>query len=178
VLGWHAPTALAGVDLGRYRTYAPDSRWTGAGSAADRLTCLRTSERQTGSIRATLTATRQRSLVLAVKAAVLGIVAAITGIVSAIASFLVGQAIFHPRNLQAHLTNPGAPRSVIGTGLYLVVLGLLAPRHRQPFAAALRRRASVIGHTKFTHPTPHFSRPGPDSPCSAAMPPRSRSPPR
>ncbi len=99
-----------------------------------------TSEYQTGSIRATLAASPQRSLVLAVKAAVFGAVAAITGIVSAIGSFLVGQAILTPKNLQAHLADPGALRSVIGTGLYLAALGLLA----LGIGTLIRRTAGAI----------------------------------
>jgi ABC-2 type transport system permease protein len=85
-----------------------------------------TSEYATGSIRATFAATPQRRAVLAAKAVVVGTSTALVGIVSAFAAFLVGQAILAPKGLQAHLGNPGVARSVLGVGLYLAVLGLLA----------------------------------------------------
>jgi hypothetical protein len=84
-----------------------------------------TSEYQTGSIRATLAATPQRPIVLAAKAAVFAAVAAVTGIVASIASFLVGQAILSDKDIQTHLSDPGALRSVLGGGLYLALVGLL-----------------------------------------------------
>jgi ABC-2 type transport system permease protein len=85
-----------------------------------------TSEYATGSIRSTLAAAPQRGTVLAAKAAVFGAVAAVTGIASSFAAFFAGQAILSGKGIQAHIGDPGALRSVIGTGLYLAVLGLLA----------------------------------------------------
>lgn len=99
-----------------------------------------TSEYQTGSIRATLTAVPQRWLVLAVKAAVFGVVAAATGLVAAACSFLVGRAILGPKHLNANLSDPGALRSIVGTGLYLAVLGLVA----LGTGALIRRTAGAI----------------------------------
>jgi ABC-2 type transport system permease protein len=84
-----------------------------------------TSEYQTGSIRATLAATPQRTTVLVAKAAVFAAVAAATGIAASLGSFLVGQAILAQKHLQTQLSNPAAVRSVFGAGLYLAVLGLL-----------------------------------------------------
>jgi ABC-2 type transport system permease protein len=85
-----------------------------------------TSEYATGSIRATLAATPQRRAVLAAKAVVVGGLTTLIGIASSVAAFLVGQAILAHKGLQAHLGDPGVIRSVIGAGLYLAVLGLLA----------------------------------------------------
>jgi ABC-2 type transport system permease protein len=85
-----------------------------------------TSEYQTGSIRATLAAVPQRRAVLAAKAIVLMASIALVGIVSAFVAFLVGQAILAHKGLQAHLGDPGVLRAVVGAGLYLAVLGLLA----------------------------------------------------
>jgi hypothetical protein len=85
-----------------------------------------TSEYQTGSIRATFAATPQRRAVLAAKAVVVGVVTALVGIASSFGAFFVGQAILAHKGLQAHLGDPGVVRSVLGAGLYLAVLGLLA----------------------------------------------------
>ena len=52
--------------------------------------------------------------------------AAATGIASAFAAFFTGQAILSRKDIEAHLGDPGVLRSVLGTGLYLAVLGLLA----------------------------------------------------
>jgi ABC-2 type transport system permease protein len=85
-----------------------------------------TSECATGSIRATFAATPQRRAVLAAKALVVGTVTALVGTASSFAAFFVGQAILAHKGLQAHLGDPGVVRSVVGVGLYLAVLGLLA----------------------------------------------------
>jgi ABC-2 type transport system permease protein len=85
-----------------------------------------TSEYATGSIRATLAAAPQRQAVLAAKAAVVWTSALLVGTVSSAAAVLVGQAILAHKGLQAHLSDPGVPRSLLGAGLYLAVLALLA----------------------------------------------------
>lgn len=85
-----------------------------------------TSEYHAGSIRATLAATPQRLLVLGAKAVVLAAGIAVVGTASAVAAFLVGQAILASKGLEAHLGDPGVARSVVGAGIYLAVLGLLA----------------------------------------------------
>ncbi len=87
-----------------------------------------------------LAAAPQRSHVLVVKTAVFCAVAAVTGIVAAIGSLLEGQAVLAPRNLHAHLADPGAPRSVIGAGLYLAVVGLFA----LGIGTLIRRTAEAI----------------------------------
>ena len=85
-----------------------------------------TSEYATGSIRATLAATPQRRAVLGAKAVVVGTSTLLVGVASSFAAFLVGQAILAHKGLQAHLGDPGVLRSVLGAGLYLAVLCLLA----------------------------------------------------
>jgi ABC-type transport system involved in multi-copper enzyme maturation permease subunit len=85
-----------------------------------------TSEYATGSIRSTFTAAPQRAGVLAAKAAVFAAVAAATGIASSFAAFFTGQALLAEKGIGTTLGGPGALRSVIGAGLYLAVLGLLA----------------------------------------------------
>jgi ABC-2 type transport system permease protein len=99
-----------------------------------------TGEYQTGSIRATLAATPQRTLILAAKAAVFAAVGAVMGVVASLASFLVGQNILAQKHLQTHLGDPAALRSVLGAGLYLAVLGLLG----LGLGALIRRTAGAI----------------------------------
>ena len=84
------------------------------------------SENASGSSRATFAAALRRRAVLAAKAAVVATVIAVVGIVSSVAAFLVGQAVLADKGLQAHLGDHGVVRSVVGAGLYLAVLGLLA----------------------------------------------------
>lgn len=85
-----------------------------------------TGEYQTGSIQATLAATPQRQAVLAAKAVVAGAVTALVGIAASLAAFLVDQAILAHKGLQAHLGDPRVARAVLGAGLYLAALALLA----------------------------------------------------
>src|SRR5439155_7049298 len=67
-------------------------------------------------------------------------VAAVTGIVASLASFLVGQEILAGKHLQTHLGDSGAPRSVLGAGLYLAVVGLLG----LGLGTLIRRTAGAI----------------------------------
>ena len=99
-----------------------------------------TSEYATGSIRSTFAAAPQRARVLAAKAAVFGTVAAATGIASSLAAFFTGQALLAGTGTGTHIGAPGALRSVIGAGLYLAVLGLLA----LGLGTLIRRTAGAI----------------------------------
>jgi ABC-type transport system involved in multi-copper enzyme maturation permease subunit len=101
---------------------------------------IMTSEYATGSIRATLAAVPQRRTVLAAKALVYTAVMFVVGEVASFAAFFVGQAILAQKHLQAHIGDPGVLRSVIGTGLYLTVVGLLA----LGLGALLRRTAGAV----------------------------------
>ena len=85
-----------------------------------------TSEFGTGMIRATFTAMPQRRLVLAAKGAVFAAAAAVVGIASSFAAFFAGQAILAGKGAGVSISHPGAFRSVVGAGLYLTVMGLLA----------------------------------------------------
>jgi ABC-type transport system involved in multi-copper enzyme maturation permease subunit len=85
-----------------------------------------TSEFSTGMIRSTFAAVPQRRTVLAAKAIVFTAVTLVVGEVSCFAAFFVGQSILASKHIEAHIGNPGVLRSVIGAGLYLGVLGLLA----------------------------------------------------
>jgi ABC-type transport system involved in multi-copper enzyme maturation permease subunit len=109
----------------------------------------------TGTIRATLSAVPRRPVVLTAKVVVFGAVAIVVSEILAFSAFAVGQAILSarhavgssafaaqhaqqfggkiPHNLHgllssgsASLGQPGVLRAVVGAGLYLAVLGLLA----------------------------------------------------
>ena len=90
----------------------------------------------TGTIRATFSAAPRRPLVLAAKGIVFGVVALVVAEIVAFVSFLVGQALLSAPATHATLSTPGALRAVVGTGLYLGVIGL--------FALGL---ATIIRHT-------------------------------
>ena len=85
-----------------------------------------TSEYTTGMIRTTFSAVPQRRVVLTAKAVVLGSIVTVVGVVSSFAAFFLGQAILSAKRIEAHIGEPGVLRSVIGAGLYLAILGLLA----------------------------------------------------
>ena len=99
-----------------------------------------TGEYATGSIRSTLAAAPQRVAVLAAKAGVFTAVAFATGLASSFAAFFLGRAIFASKNIDVSLAAPGALRSVLGTGLYLAVFGLLS----LGLGALIRRTAGAI----------------------------------
>ena len=80
----------------------------------------------TGTIRATFSAAPRRPLVLAAKVIVFGVVTLVVAEIVAFASFLLGQALLTAPATHASLSTPGALRAVVGTGLYLGVIGLFA----------------------------------------------------
>jgi ABC-2 type transport system permease protein len=85
-----------------------------------------TNEYGSGMIRATFAAIPQRLTILGAKAAVF---AAVTLVVTTAASFIaftLGQSILSSKGIGTSLGAPNAMRTVVGTGLYLAVLGLLA----------------------------------------------------
>lgn len=85
-----------------------------------------TSEYATGMIRSTFAAVPQRGMVLAAKAAVFGATAFVVGTVGCFIAYFLGQAILSGKSLESSIGDPGVLRAVIGGGLYLTVLGLLA----------------------------------------------------
>jgi ABC-2 type transport system permease protein len=80
----------------------------------------------TGTIRATLAAIPSRPLVLATKALVFTAVSVVVGLAVSFTAFLIGQALLSGSAPHTSLGAPGVLRAVIGGGLYLSVLGLLA----------------------------------------------------
>jgi ABC-type transport system involved in multi-copper enzyme maturation permease subunit len=87
---------------------------------------LITSEYTTGLIRATFAAVPQRRTVLAAKAIVFTVVVLLVSEIACFIAFFAGQAFLAQKGLETHIGDPGVLRAVIGGGLYLSVLGLLA----------------------------------------------------
>jgi len=90
----------------------------------------------TGTMRATLSAAPRRPLVLVAKAIVFGVVALVVAEVVSFLAFFIGQALLSAPATHATLASPGAWRAVVGSGLYVAVLGL--------FSLGL---ATIIRHT-------------------------------
>jgi ABC-2 type transport system permease protein len=85
-----------------------------------------TNEYGSGMIRATFAAVPQRLNVLAAKATVFtGVILAVMTATS-FSAFILGQSILSSKGVGTSLGAPDVLRTVIGTGLYLAVLGLLA----------------------------------------------------
>lgn len=97
-------------------------------------------EYTTGTIRATLAAVPRRPLVLVAKVLVFGVVAIIVAEVASFVAFEVGQQLMQSTHEAATLRQPGVLRAVIGDGLVLVVLGLLA----LGLASIIRHTAGAI----------------------------------
>jgi len=85
-----------------------------------------TAEYSTGMIRSTFAAVPQRVSVLAAKAITFAGVALAVGTAACLAAFLAGQAIFAGKGIGVSLGAPGELRAVLGGGVFLALLGLLA----------------------------------------------------
>ena len=90
----------------------------------------------TGTIRATLSAAPRRPLVLLAKVAVFGIVALVVALVTSFLAFFIGQTLLSAPAVHATLSTPGALREVVGTGLFIGLIGI--------FSLGL---ATIIRHT-------------------------------
>lgn len=84
-----------------------------------------TGEYSTGMIRASMGAAPRRLPVVWAKSIVFAAVALIGGIVGSVVSFYIGQAFLSTQHVSTTLSAPHVLRAVIGTGLYLTVVGLL-----------------------------------------------------
>ncbi|MCU1488778.1 MAG: putative transporter transrane protein [Acidimicrobiaceae bacterium] len=100
-----------------------------------------TSEYGTGTIRATFSAAPRRPLVLAAKTAVFAAVSLVISEVVAFISYFLGQALLSAPATNTSLGSPGALRAVVGSGLYLCVLGLIA----LGLGVLIRHTAGAIG---------------------------------
>lgn len=141
-------TVLAVVGIGAIATAVTAAHWNGGG-IVDRLdfdptarslagvflgqivigvlgVLVMSAEYGTGTIRATLSAIPNRPLVLAAKALVFGAVALAASEVLTFSAFFLGQQLLKGSTPYATITEPGVLRAVVGAGLVLAVLGLLA----------------------------------------------------
>jgi ABC-2 type transport system permease protein len=84
-----------------------------------------TAEYGSGTIRATLLAVPRRIPVLIAKCVVFAALVFVVAEIVSFACFFIGAALVHSR-FHVSLSQPGVTRAVIGSGLYLTVLGLFA----------------------------------------------------
>jgi ABC-2 type transport system permease protein len=84
-----------------------------------------TSEYSSGTIRASLLAVPKRIPMLVAKGVVFSVLVFVIGEVVVFGSFYIGAAIVHS-HFPVSLSQPGVTRAVVGSGLYLTVLGLFA----------------------------------------------------
>ena len=105
-----------------------------------------TTEFRRGIIRTTFTATPRRGRVLAAKAVVLAALAFVTGVAAAVPAFLISQPLLRengfapPAYPKLSLTDGPVARAVVGTGLVLALLAVLA----LALGALLRSSAAAI----------------------------------
>jgi hypothetical protein len=97
-------------------------------------------EYATGMIRTTLTSVPQRRSMLALKGAVYTAAALVLGEIASFAAFGIGQAILHEKGAGVSLADHNVLRAVIGGGLYIAVVGLLA----FGLGALVRRTAGAL----------------------------------
>jgi ABC-type transport system involved in multi-copper enzyme maturation permease subunit len=83
-------------------------------------------EYTTGMIRASLAAIPHRTPVLVAKTAVFGVLALVVCTASTFSAFLIGQQALATTHRQAGLGTPHAVEAIVGTALYLTLIGLLA----------------------------------------------------
>ena len=99
-----------------------------------------TGEYASGMIRTTFAAVPKRLPVLAAKVAVFGAVTLAATTTACFIAFYIGQAILSAKDMGVSLGTPDALRTVVGTGLYLTILGLLS----LGLGALLRKTAGAI----------------------------------
>jgi ABC-type transport system involved in multi-copper enzyme maturation permease subunit len=80
-------------------------------------TLVLTSEYSTGMIRTSLTVMPRRAVFYWSKAAVFAAVSAVIGLAASVAVFLTGQSLLHSTGESVSLSQPGAQRAVLLTGL-------------------------------------------------------------
>jgi hypothetical protein len=84
-----------------------------------------TGEYSTGMIRSTFAAVPKRLPVLRAKAAVFTVIVLFTMTAASVVAFLIAQAYISHYRTGASLSQPGVLRVVIGTGVYLTLVGLI-----------------------------------------------------
>lgn len=155
-------TVVVGVGLGAIVTSAQAARWSSR-TIVDQLSfdptrsslagllfaqlaigvlgvLVVSSEYSTGTIRSTLSAAPRRPLVLLAKVVVFSTVTLIAGEAVSFVAFFVGQSLLSGKTPTASLSDPSVVRAVVGGGLYLFALGLLA----LGLATIIRHTAAAI----------------------------------
>lgn len=99
-----------------------------------------TGEYASGMIRTTFAAVPRRVTVLAAKVAVFGAVTLAATTTACFIAFFIGQAILSAKDIGVSIADPNALRTVVGTALYLTILGLLS----LGLGALLRKTAGAI----------------------------------
>jgi ABC-2 type transport system permease protein len=89
-------------------------------------TLVLTSEYSTGMIRTSLAVMPRRAVLYWSKAAVFAAVSVVIALGTSLAVFLVGQSLLHSTGESASLSQPGALRAVLLTGLFVALSGVLA----------------------------------------------------
>lgn len=84
-----------------------------------------TSEYASGMIRSSLAAMPNRKAWMAAKLAIFAGVALIAGQVMTFGAFLIGQAMYSSQHVGLSLSDPGAMKVVLATGLYISLVGML-----------------------------------------------------
>src|SRR6516164_1857501 len=85
-----------------------------------------TSEYSTGMIRTSLTAQPRRGAVYAAKAIVFAAVALVVSLVTSFIAFFLGQALLASTGASATLSDPNVLRAIIGSALFVTLVGLIA----------------------------------------------------
>jgi ABC-2 type transport system permease protein len=85
-----------------------------------------TSEYSTGMIRTSLAVMPRRAVLYWSKAAVFAAVSVVIAVATSLAVFLVGQSLLHSTGESASLSQPGALRAVLLTGLFVALSGAMA----------------------------------------------------
>jgi ABC-type transport system involved in multi-copper enzyme maturation permease subunit len=104
-----------------------------------------TAEYSTGMIRTSLTAMPRRITVYAAKAVVFAIVVLIVTLISAFIAFFLGQALLASTHENATLSGHDVLRAVIGSALYVTLVGLFAFAAGAIFRHTAATITSVIG---------------------------------
>jgi ABC-2 type transport system permease protein len=99
-----------------------------------------TAEYSTGMIRTSLTTMPRRGTVFAAKGLVFAGVALVVSIVTAFIAFFLGQAILKSTGDSATLSDPNVLRAIVGTALYVTVIGVMS----FAFGAIIRHTAGTI----------------------------------
>ncbi len=104
-----------------------------------------TAEYSTGMIRTSLTAMPRRATMYVAKAAVFAVVALAITLAAAFVSFFLGQSLLASTHESATLSQPEVLRAVVGSALYVTLVGLFAFAAGAIFRHTAATISSIIG---------------------------------